>query len=110
MSNEQQNDHDKKLVNITINGTDDQQPKGEYTFDQIVAIAKNLLPDLASGPNILYTITYRKAEGSKHEGALVQGELLQLRWTVSYATATAPARSKPIGLQLPSVECRRIGL
>ena len=37
-------------------------------------------------------------------------ELLRVPWTMSYATATAPARSYATGLRLARVEWRRIGL
>ena len=79
MPHEQKDDDEKKLVKITINGIGDEQPKGEYTFDQIVAITKRLIPDIATGPNILYTITYRGADGHKPEGRLVEGGTVKIK-------------------------------
>jgi hypothetical protein len=77
MENTEQNAADKKekLVTIIINGTEKEVDKGVYTFDQIIALAEGL----PKGPNILYTITYRKAEAPKHEGTLVEGGTVTIK-------------------------------
>jgi hypothetical protein len=91
MSSESQSDerqkHDKKDVTIVVNGTEETVPKGDVTFDQIVAFG--VATGLPTGPNILYTITYRRAEGQKPEGNLVQGGTAKVRdGTVFNVTAT----------------------
>ena len=79
--------HEKKDVTIKVNGTDEIVPKGDVTFDQIVAFGIAL--GLPTGPNILYTITYRKAEGKKPEGTLVQGGSAKVQeGTIFNVTAT----------------------
>ena len=83
MTNE--NNEDKKLVTIIVNGTPHQVPKGDITFAEVVALASGL----PTGPNILYTITYRKAEGNKPEGTLVEGGTAKVKeGTVFNVTAT----------------------
>ncbi len=46
------------------------------TFQEVVALAFDNPP---SGPNILFTITYRKGHGDKPEGTLVEGETLKVK-------------------------------
>lgn len=87
MSNESQTHDDKKDVTIIVNGTEESVPKGDVTFDQIAAFG--IATGLPTGPNILYTITYRKADGNKPEGTLVQGGTAKAKeGTVFNVTAT----------------------
>lgn len=87
MSNDSQAHGDKKAVTIIVNGTEETVPKGDVTFDQIVAFG--VATGLPSGPNILYTITYRRADGNKPEGTLVQGDTAKVKeGTVFNVTAT----------------------
>lgn len=61
----------------------------KVTFDDVVRLA---YPDKANDPNTTFTVTYRKAEGSKHEGAMVEGDKVEIKkdgttsFTVVYAT------------------------
>lgn len=74
-------------VTIKVNGTDEIVPKGNVTYDQIVAFGIAL--GLPTGPNILYTITYRKAESKPHEGDLDQGGTVEVKeGTIFNVTAT----------------------
>ena len=79
MSNPQEekknNDHGHdKQITIIVNGREKVVTKKELSFEEVVALADNL----PSGENILYTITYRKAEG-KPEGTLVEGDKVKVK-------------------------------
>jgi hypothetical protein len=88
MSNEQDKaggHGEDKLVKIIVNGEEKEVEKGDLTFAQVVALASGL----PTGPNILYTITYRKAEGNKPEGTLVEGGTVKIKkGTIFNVTAT----------------------
>lgn len=87
MSNESNAHKKEKDVTIKVNGSDEIVQKGSVTYDQIVAFGVAL--GLPSGPNILYTITYRKAESKPHEGDLVQGGTVEVKeGTIFNVTAT----------------------
>lgn len=87
MSNDQSVGHadgQGKLVTIIVNGTQQEVEKGDLTFAQIVALASGL----PTGPNILYTITVRKADG-KPDGTVVEGASVKVKdGTVFNVTAT----------------------
>jgi hypothetical protein len=59
------------------------------TFDQIVRLA---FPDKSADPNMTFTVTYRKAGGSKREGSMVEGDHVEIKkdgatsFTVVHAT------------------------
>jgi hypothetical protein len=59
-----------KTVNIVINARPKTVSKAKMTFEEIVALADGL----PTGPQILYTVLYRKGEDKKPEGSLVAGE------------------------------------
>jgi hypothetical protein len=70
MSNEAQ------TVTIIVNGTAKQVPKKDsLTFQEVVALADGL----PTGPNIEYTVTYRRGHGDKPEGSLVQGKDVKVK-------------------------------
>lgn len=61
-----------KELTIYVNGRPKEVPAKELlSFDEIVALAFGNAP---KGPNIVYTVTYRRGEGNKPEGTLVEGE------------------------------------
>lgn len=75
---------DKKPLVIIVNGREKTYVGKEITFAQVVALADNL----PTGPNILYTVTYRKAE-EESEGTLVPGKSVKLKnGTTFNVTAT----------------------
>jgi Multiubiquitin len=53
---------------IIINGRPVQTRLRELTFDQVVELS-----GLPTGPNIVFTITYRRGHGHKPEGSMVEG-------------------------------------
>jgi hypothetical protein len=52
------------------------QAHDEASFDDVVDFA---FPNAAKGPNIVYTVTYRRGEGKKPEGTLVEGESVKIK-------------------------------
>lgn len=63
-------------VEIVVNGRTKTVTKGNLTFDELVYLAFDPVP---SGPDTLFTITYRRGQGSKPEGTVVQGEVLKAK-------------------------------
>lgn len=55
-------------VTIVINGRRVKTDKKELSFDEVVALS-----GLPTGPDIVFTITYRRGHGDKHEGSMVEG-------------------------------------
>lgn len=52
---------------IIINGRSVEVAQKELTFDEVVVLSA-----LATGPNITFTITYRRGHGEKPEGSMVE--------------------------------------
>ncbi len=61
---------------IIVNGRQKLVTKKELTFAEVVALAFDNPP---TGPNIVFTITYRRGEGNKPEGTLVEGETVKIK-------------------------------
>jgi hypothetical protein len=55
-------------TSIYINGREVTLDEKELTFDQVVALS-----GMPTGPDIVFTITYRKGPDNKHEGSMVEG-------------------------------------
>jgi hypothetical protein len=55
-------------TNIYINGREVMVSEKELTFDQVVALS-----GMPTGPEIVFTISYRKGHGEKSEGSMVEG-------------------------------------
>lgn len=60
--------HTPHEANIIINGRSVIVTEKELTFDQVVGLS-----GLPTGPDISFTITYRKGKGNKPEGSMVHG-------------------------------------
>ena len=59
-----------KEITIIVNGTQKQVPKKDtLTFEEVIALADGL----PTGPQVEYTVTYRRGHGEKPEGSLVAG-------------------------------------
>lgn len=74
MSNSQE--HKEKEISIIVNGRQKIIAKKELSFAEIVALAFDNPP---TGPNIFFTVTYRKGDGNKPEGTLVDGETIKIK-------------------------------
>ncbi|OQW36214.1 MAG: hypothetical protein A4E19_00745 [Nitrospira sp. SG-bin1] len=68
-------DHEKQFT-IIVNGRAKVVTERELTYAQIVALAFDNPP---TGENVAFTITYRKGEGNKPEGTLVEGETVKIK-------------------------------
>jgi len=69
------NHHDKDIT-IVVNGREKTVTGKELTFAQLVALAFDTPP---TGENIVFTITYRRGQGEKPEGSLVEGETVKVK-------------------------------
>lgn len=72
-------------VTVIVNGRPKIVAKRKLTFAEVVALADNL----PSGPNIIYSVTYRGARGPKPAGTLVEGGTVKIKnRTIFNVTAT----------------------
>lgn len=79
-------DKPKKEITIIVNGREKTVGGKEIGFDELVKLAFDNPP---TGEFICFTITYRKAEGSKHEGTLEEGGTVKSKnGTIFNVTAT----------------------
>ncbi len=80
MSNAQENKKEapgnKKDVTIIVNGQQRTVRKEELSFAEVVALAFDNPP---TGPNVIFTITYRRGQGDKPEGTLVAGGTVKVK-------------------------------
>ena len=80
MNNSQANGHREhchhKEFTIIVNGRPKVVTQKELSFSEIVALAFDNPP---TGPNIVFTVTYRKGEGNKPEGTLIEGETVKIK-------------------------------
>ena len=63
-----------KHYTIIVNGREKVVTTKELSFSEIVALS-----GLPSGPNTVFTVTYRRGEGHKPEGTLVEGETVKVK-------------------------------
>lgn len=65
-----------KEFTIIINGRKKEVSTKTLSFDQIVALAFNPVP---VGPNVMFTITYRKGPHQNPEGTLTEGATVKIK-------------------------------
>jgi hypothetical protein len=68
-------DKDKNIT-IIVNGRQKVVTAKELSFAQVVALAFDTPP---TGQNIVFTVTYRKGEGNKPEGTMVEGDVVKVK-------------------------------
>jgi len=68
------NEKDKDIT-IIVNGREKTVTSKELTFDEVVDLA---FEDPQRGPNIVFTITYRRGHGNK-EGSLLEGQSVKVK-------------------------------
>jgi hypothetical protein len=80
MTNSQDNKQNEqghnKEFNIIVNGRQKVVSVRELSFSDIIALAFDNPP---TGPNIVFTVTYKRGEGNKPEGTLVEGETVKIK-------------------------------
>lgn len=74
MSNGHEGEHHS--YTIVVNGQQKPVETDELTFDEVVALAFDPVP---SGPDVLFTVTYRRGHGDKPEGTLTEGEKVKVK-------------------------------
>jgi hypothetical protein len=62
----------KIIVNLEEKVVD----KKVLTFDDVKKLA---YPHVQDGPNVIYTVTYKKAAGPQHEGTLDEGQSVEIK-------------------------------
>jgi Multiubiquitin len=65
-----------KVYKIIVNGRQKEVLTKALTFDQVVAWAFNPVP---SGPNVQFTVTYRKGLRKNHEGSMTEDESVRVK-------------------------------
>jgi hypothetical protein len=65
-----------KTFEIIVNGRPKEVTEKVMSFEEIVALAFSNPP---SGPNTVFTVTYRRGEGNKPEGSLVAEETVKIK-------------------------------
>jgi hypothetical protein len=66
-----------KVFTIIVNGRKKEVMAKEMSFADIVALAFDNNPP--TGPNIVISVTYRRGEGNKPEGTLVEGGTVKIK-------------------------------
>lgn len=74
MADEEHKEHEKAFT-VIVNGQEKKVTKETLLFGAVVALAFNPVP---TGPNILFTVTYRNAEKPR-EGTLVEGQSVEIK-------------------------------
>ncbi len=69
-------DGNGKSVTIIVNGRPKEVTTEEVTFDELVDLA---FDDSRRGPQIVFTITFRKAAGRIEEGELDEGHRIKVK-------------------------------
>jgi hypothetical protein len=67
---------EKKEITIIVNGRKKEETADELSFDQVVALAFNPVP---TGPNIMFTITYRHGPHENPDGSLLEGGTVKIK-------------------------------
>jgi hypothetical protein len=67
---------EKKEITIIVNGRKKEVDTRELSFDQVVALAFNPVP---TGPNIMFTITYRHGPHVNPHGNLLEGGTVRIK-------------------------------
>lgn len=76
------NDHTKdgdetgRTVTFIVNAREQSTSAKTLTFEELVAIA---FPAVPSGPNVLFTVSYRRGRGDKPEGSLLAGDVVKVK-------------------------------
>jgi Multiubiquitin len=74
-------------LTVIVNGRPKRVPGHEVSFEEVVNLAYDGHPP--AGPNWVFTVTYRHAEGKKHDGSLTKGESVKIKeGTIFNVTAT----------------------
>jgi Multiubiquitin len=67
---------DTKVYDIIVNGRPKEVEEKEASFEEVAALAFGAGD---AGPLICYTMTYRRGQGSKPEGTLLEGQSVKIK-------------------------------
>ena len=70
------NQPENKTITIVVNGREKTVDDKVLTFAAVVALAFDPVP---SGPNVGFTVTYRRGHGNKPEGSMVEGDTVRVK-------------------------------
>lgn len=65
-----------KTYNIVVNGRPKTVVTKELTFATVIALA---FDNPSTGENTIFTITYRRGNGDKPEGSMVEGDTVKIK-------------------------------
>lgn len=65
-----------RVFTIIVNTEDKEVTERQQSFDDLVLLAFNPLP---TGPNVGFTITYRKGPRANHKGSVVEGGSVRIK-------------------------------
>ncbi len=65
-----------KEYQIIVNGREKTVTTKHLSFMEVVSLA---FDNPQTGPNIVYTITYKRGDGNKPEGTLVEGQTVRVK-------------------------------
>lgn len=65
-----------KVYTIIVNTREKPWDKKEISYEEVIVLAYG---SYSSDENVVYSVTYAKGEGSKHEGSLVKGESVKVK-------------------------------
>ena len=68
--------NENKTVTIIVEGTPHEWPKGEITYEEVVALE---VPGYTPDSNITYSVAYERGHGSKPEGTLSPGGSIKVK-------------------------------
>jgi hypothetical protein len=64
-------------ITIIVNAESKTVTQKKLTFDQVVSLAYDGNPP--TGPDIVFTVTYRKGDRPHHEGTMVEGDSVPIK-------------------------------
>jgi len=67
---------ERRDVEIIVDGTPHQWPKGKITFEQVVKLE---FPDYSPGDGVNYSVKYTKGPRENPEGVLVPGASVEVK-------------------------------
>ncbi len=68
--------NENKTVNIIVEGTQHEWPKGEITYAEVVTLE---VPDYPQHTDITYAVKYKNGHGNKPEGILSPGASVKVK-------------------------------
>ncbi len=80
----------EKEYKITVNGTEYEISSNLVTFEEVVELA---FPGHATGPDILFSVTFEHADSKPHEGTLAAGGTVTVKKHGTIFDATQTNRS-----------------